>query len=542
MNFARVMAIVAITVFVWMFAAPSASAHASLIASDPADGTLLLSQPQSLTLKFTEPVRPLIVRLIHPGGHTDVLPNIGERGDAIVIALPTGLEQGTHILSWRAVSSDGHPIGGGLVFSIGVESAVAALPKGQIDPIVRIGLWGSRFILLLSLIFGVGSGAFSIFIVGDGPPSFGRANRRLLLSGALAAPALIGFQGLDALGLPVSALPGADVWLAGLFATSFGRATLLAATAIVLAYAAGHTGRWIGVALILLALLTLGLAIAGAGHAATAPPQVLTRPALFLHAVTAALWLGALPPLAGLFASRSSRALPVLQRFSVAIPVVVGFLILSGLSLAMVQLHAFSALWTTNYGLVLLAKLTLVATLLALAAFNRYRLTTPVLTGHDTAAMLRLRRNILLEVVIGSLIIAILGLWRFTPPPRVLALAPALQEIRVSKDGVDAFLSINPSVTGPVVIEMRDLMVDGKPLEPLSVSIDLDKPSYGIGPFTRQAQKFDGRRYRAQGFVLPLDGFWVVRATVLVSEFRSVTLTDIFDVAKPASDVPAADR
>src|SRR5688572_5353495 len=106
-------------------AAGQALAHAQLISADPADGTVLATAPQRLKLTFSEPARPLVARLIHPGGHTEILKDIGQKGSVITLTLPGGLENGTHILSWRVASSDGHPIGGGLVFSVGAPSAVA---------------------------------------------------------------------------------------------------------------------------------------------------------------------------------------------------------------------------------------------------------------------------------------------------------------------------------------------------------------------------------------------------------------------------------
>ncbi|PYE41309.1 copper transport protein [Rhizobium sp. PP-F2F-G20b] len=531
-HFAKWAAAICIAVFLSVLSAGAVFAHGSLIESDPADGSVSDAAPKSITLRFSEPVRPLVARLIHPGGHTEVLKDIGEKGDTIVLTLPDTLQNGTHSLSWRVTSSDGHPIGGGLVFSIGAPSAIAPPVEPQGDLTVRSGLWAARLVLMLGLVFGVGGTAFLILIAGQPVARLEWPVGGLLLAGLLATPLLIGFQGLDALGEPLPALLRGDTWSAGLFGTSFGRAAVLGATALVLAYAARQIGLRTGIVLSSLSLLVVGLAVASAGHAATASPTLLTRPALFLHAVAATLWIGALLPLAILFKQTSSGAVLALKRFSAAIPLIVGVLILSGLALAVVQLRTVAALRTTDYGLVLLAKLVLVAALLLLAALNRYRLTKPVLAGSETAAR-QLRRSILAEVVLGSLIIAVLGLWRFTPPPRALAAAPAaLQEITASKDGLSAVLSIHPPFTGPVTVEVRDLVLDGKLLEPLSVSIDLDKPSYGIGPFTRPAQRATAQRYRAEGFVLPLDGFWVVRVTVLVSEFRSVTLMDVFDVSK----------
>ena len=50
-------------------------------------------------------------------------------------------------------------------------------------------------------------------------------------------------------------------------------------------------------ALSAIALVGVGLSLAVSGHAATAPPEWLTRPAMFLHGVGVAFWVGALAPL-----------------------------------------------------------------------------------------------------------------------------------------------------------------------------------------------------------------------------------------------------
>ena len=52
-------------------------------------------------------------------------------------------------------------------------------------------------------------------------------------------------------------------------------------------------------ALSVLAMTGVGLSLALSGHAATAPPQWLTRPMVFLHGIGVAFWVGALAPLGG---------------------------------------------------------------------------------------------------------------------------------------------------------------------------------------------------------------------------------------------------
>src|SRR5262249_54555922 len=127
----------------------------------------------------------------------------------------------------------------------------------------------------------------------------------------------------------------------------------------------------------LLGFVGVGVALIPSGHASTAAPQLVSRAAVFVHAVSIAFWIGSLLPLYVVVrASRAhgSMANGVLERFSRAIAPVLALLLLSGLWLTVVQLGRIDALWTTPYGQVLAGKLVCVALLLGIGAVNRYRL------------------------------------------------------------------------------------------------------------------------------------------------------------------------
>src|SRR5262245_27092959 len=103
-------------------------AHASLVRAEPADGALVNEPPVALRLTFNEPVTPLVMRLIAPDGSTTTVPATAE--NATVTVKPATLRRGTHALSWRVISADGHPVGGSLIFSVG--EAIGAPPPGAL--------------------------------------------------------------------------------------------------------------------------------------------------------------------------------------------------------------------------------------------------------------------------------------------------------------------------------------------------------------------------------------------------------------------------
>ncbi|TIP54951.1 MAG: copper resistance protein CopC, partial [Mesorhizobium sp.] len=69
-------------------------------------------------------------------------------------------------------------------------------------------------------------------------------------------------------------------------------------------------------------------------------------------------------------------------------------------------------------------KLALLLFVFTLAAVNRWTLTAPAQAG-DTEVQRRLVRSIGIEVVIVLAIFGVAAGWRFTPPPRALAIAAA---------------------------------------------------------------------------------------------------------------------
>src|SRR4029453_15244182 len=129
--------------------------------------------------KGDERVSPMVLRLIEPDGSSIKLEKVALHDSTLDIQVPQGLGNGTHVLSWRVVSEDGHPIGGSIVFSIGTPSAAPAAVTEAIDWPVRATVWAWKIALYAGLFFGVGGASFLAWI---GPAS-GRA--KVLILGSL---------------------------------------------------------------------------------------------------------------------------------------------------------------------------------------------------------------------------------------------------------------------------------------------------------------------------------------------------------------------
>ena len=131
---------------------------------------------------------------------------------------PDGLGAGTHVLTWRVVSEDGHPVAGSTLFSIGAPSKGTQAEGAPIDWPVRSALWLARIAMYVGLFFGIGGVFVTRWLTPGETPRLARA---ATLLGLVATVLSLGLQGLDALGAPLAALFDPAVWKAG-FATSFG--------------------------------------------------------------------------------------------------------------------------------------------------------------------------------------------------------------------------------------------------------------------------------------------------------------------------------
>jgi copper transport protein len=344
----------------------------------------------------------------------------------------------------------------------------------------------------------------------------------------------VALQGVDALDLPLAGLTRKLSWETGL-ETSYGLTAIAAAFALFAGlFACLAESSRLARGLALLGLLGVGLALSLSGHASTAQPQLVSRPAQFLHAVCVAFWIGALLPLALGARDAALRAAPPvgeLRRFSKAIVPVVVLLVLTGLWLAFVQLDRIDALWTTNYGRVLAGKLAAVIALFALAAANRYWL-VPKFENSGAAAR-PFAISIAFELVIALVILGLVALWRFTPPPRALA---ADAPISVHIHGEKAMAEIEIERAKQRSPQASVLLLDGafQPLAAKEVTLVLANPAAGIEPMRMNATRAGANggagantsTWRIGDLRIPVAGRWNLRVEILISDFEKRIIDD----------------
>jgi copper resistance protein D len=225
-------------------------------------------------------------------------------------------------------------------------------------------------------------------------------------------------------GLPFGEAMTWDTLSTVLNETQFGlvskiRFALAIVLAACLAYDRLAPARWLA----LVSALGFLVAIAWTGHAGSTPRQLgylhLTVDAL--HLTAAATWIGGLVPLTLLLATvRGNQALAsaslaevAAQRFSTLGIVSVATLLVSGVVNAWILVGSIRGLLVTGYGIVLMLKLAVFAIMLRFATVNRLWLTPQLaaLSGNAPrlAALHQLTRNSVIEIALGFIIFAIVG-------------------------------------------------------------------------------------------------------------------------------------
>ena len=420
------------------------------------------------------------------------------------------------------------------MFSIGAPSAQPAAGSGQAcrPRRARAALWAAKVVIYVGLFVGVGGAFFRAWIA---DLAFARGTRRRSWrcspSDWSRSPVSVGLQGLDALELPLSGLQQKAAWEAGL-ETAYGLTAIAAAVALfaglfAVAAKSARVGprpcRWP-------ACSAPGSRSSLSGHASTAEPRLVSRPAVFVHAVCVAFWIGALLPL--LRAVRAARLGPpqlgTAARTFFARDSVPRSCCWSraGSGSPCVQLGRIDALWTTSYGQVLACKLACVA---VLAGAGRGQ---PLSAGAELRAAAaprppgRSRPRSRSSSSSRSPILALVALWRFTPPPRALA---AAAPISIHLHGEKAMAEIEIERRGRRSVRGRACWCStarsGRSRSRRSRSCSPIPPpgsSRCAGPRRRAGES----SWRIDDLRIPVAGRWNVRVEILISDFEKVTIED----------------
>jgi copper transport protein len=549
-------------VLLWTFLlfAPAASAHAMVVSSTPADGSRLHAAPRAVTLTFDENVGLTGVGYLHvtdqAGRRVDAGGAFHPAGDPAKISdhLRSGLGDGTYTASFRVVSADSHPVAGTIRFVVGTgELAHGNLSGGSdVDPVTAdafdvarwlsyggVALLGGAWLLL------------TLWPAGRGNP---RAHRIVWSGWALAIVGTVAemfVQGPYSAGSSLSRL--GDL---GLFESTrhsgYGiahavRLLVLAVLTVVLTRTLRSDerapGRGLQVVAAGLAIVLAGT-FAAVGHASSTSPTWLSEVLDAAHVLAMAAWVGGLLMLgAAVLPRRDGDELgAVLPRFSATAFACVVVLAVTGTYAAWRGVGTTSALFTTTYGLLVVAKVVLFVGLIGLGNLSRLAVqrraaaASAVATDEEppsTAAAPdrtrvqpavvhaeRLRRSVLVEFVVALAVLALTAVLVAEPRGKE-ALAASYQEsvsaTAVLGAGQSATVLVSPGVHGlvDVTVEIAGERVD-------SVMVEATQRSAQIGPLPIKLLKHSAHHLEGTAN-LPVAGPWDFDLVVTTAAVTAVT-------------------
>jgi copper transport protein len=516
--------------------ATPAQAHAAMVAATPVPGTVLGASPTEITVAFSEAVTVVIgkVQVLAPDGKRI---SGTARASGSILHIPVRRADrplGTYLVSYRVISADSHPVAGAFTFSVGAPSAVAPQqPKDEVHPSVAVALPAARLAGYAGLVLAIGP---TLFLALLWPRRLSRRGPVRLVRGGLA---LIALSTLAAVWLQAPYSSGAALHdvsgteLKAVLASPLG-AVMTARLAVLGVIAAllrplllGRAGR---VRVAVLLALAVGAATTWplSGHAGASPLPAVVVAADVVHLAAMALWLGGLVTLVAFLLPRAHpRVLGViLPAWSRWATIAVVWLVGGGAVQAFVQVGSVSALAGTGYGRLLLAKIALLAVVLAVAAYAR-RLVRRAQVPAAGAA--RMRRTVGIEVAATAVVLALSAvLVQVTPGGRAQA-----------QQAADAVQGVSQTLTCPLYTLQFNIYpvqvgenntvhafvytAAGKPLPAQEWSVTTVLQGQDLGPVT--TRMLGVLPHHAIGAItFPLPGVYEVRFTVRTTEIDQATV------------------
>ena len=371
--------------------AGAADAHAGLVSTNPAPGSVIAQSPRTIELHFSEPVElpTRAVRLFDANRNSIALGTIshGASNDTVVAVVPL-LSNGGYVAAWRVISADGHPVSAAFTFAVGegavgsdVANAIAQLSpsgasraNGVLSGMARAIAYAAIAVLIggLLLVATTWRDAFEH-----------RRTARVLIGAAvvsvIATVFVYGLQGVNARAGRLADLLSPSTWRE---------------------MADSHVGRWLLARLVVLvvalvAVVSLGqgaralrrstsgilvvfsaaviVCVAEAGHASSGRYTMVGVGLDIVHVTAMSVWIGGLVLVrfAVLAPSPIDAVRRVTTRFSQLALLSVVAIVITGSALAWRQGVALRDLTASDYGTVLVVKVAVVAVLIAAGGLSR---------------------------------------------------------------------------------------------------------------------------------------------------------------------------
>jgi copper transport protein len=544
----RVLLLLLVALGALLAPAGPASAHAALLGSTPAPGTVIGASPSEIVVTFSEAVTPVTgrIQVLDPAGKR-ISGEPAVAGATLRIPIRRAAQPlGTYLARSGVISADSHPVGGAITFSVGAPSAAPPAPADEkTHRSVAVATPVTRFLGYAGLTLAAGP---ALFLAALWPRRRSRVGAARL---AYTGIGLVFVATLASLWTQAPASSGSALWdvsgteLSQVLTSSYGL-TLIARLAVLAIVAGllppllrGTVSRPRGLAVL---ALTLGALVTWplTGHAAASPLSPAIVASDVVHMAAMMVWIGGLITLSVFLLRRTDPrvlgvVLPVWSRWA-ALAVV--WLVAGGVVQAVVQVGTIPALWRTSYGQLLLAKVGILAVVLGTAFFARRMVNRRQVV---TSGATRMRRAVGIEVLATTVILGLSAVLVQVNPGR----SAPVDQGAVRDDGVSQTLTcplytlqfnIFPAQLGDNnTIHAFVYTPAGAPLPADQWTVTSQLLGRDLEPVTEPLLPLQPRHHAAGAITFPYPGTYEVKFTVRIGELNQATVRTTISVPSDTS-------
>jgi len=518
-------------------AAP-ASAHAALVDSDPGNGVVVPDAPNKVTLTFSESVQlvPGKIQVLGPDNQRADQGTPTQSGPTVTIPLRAGGGRGTYLVSYRVISADTHPVGGTILYSVGAPSATptATVNDTRVDPLVRALIPIGKYLGYAGLVLLVGPVLVLALLWPHRLSRRGPA--RLVYTGIglilLSTVWALWLQAPYALGVGVFGVKVGDV--RDVLGSTFGAVMLvrfgvILAAAVLLRPLLRGSGGESKADLALLGVLGVSALATWplTGHPTASPVAGVSVVVDAIHLASMSVWLGGLVMLAAFLLPRGNERelgaiLPIWSRWAAT---AVSALILAGVVQALIEVASFKGLVDSTYGILILVKVGLAASVIGVAAYSRRVVRSRAAESEPRA----LRRPVYIELGITAIVLGVTAALVQISPPRTAQAAEqaaAIQDVSqtLRNSTMSLQVDISPATSGENSIHLYAFTPQDKPLPVVEWSATASMPAKGIEPLEVPLLRITDT-HAIGDISLPSAGEWTFKFTVRTSDIDESTLT-----------------
>ncbi|HDR7586925.1 copper resistance protein [Bacillus mycoides] len=512
----------------------SASAHAYVVKSNPAENETLKKAPSVVKIEFDEDIQvssfnTLFVRDTS-GKRVDLKDaHIDKKNKKILEAgLKENLKNGLYSIQWKAISADGHPIQGVIPFRIGLaEAGTDDIKVEEMGYVPQIDMIMERGILYTSFSLFIGVLLFNLILYkGSASQVQSRSKKIIWIS-------LFGIFISLLFNLPLQAKINADVsWLEAfdplllketLQLSVFGYVWItqmaLISTLMIVTYFAVKSERVSSFKVWSIPIvLFIGLLVMKAfnSHAYGLKFKEIAVVMDFLHLFAASLWMGGLSSIVLLLrkeADKWTMYWDAIKRFSPWATGAVIVILLTGLFNSTFFIPTIHSLFDTKYGLALLAKILLFVCMGILGIIHYVK-------GRMRAQQ-RLGATVKVEFIIGIIVFVIVAFMTNVQTPPMPPTGP-FTESKQLDNGYELTLHVSPNKVGQNTFHITLKDENGQPVTDMEqIVLTTQSLDMNMGKGSFKVSAVSPGEYEAEGMYINMTGNWNIQVHGLTKSLDS---------------------